>query len=175
MKNWKRFVNYEHYKDPSIPKQPRFIERLPAIQNEGLFVDPSTYLKEKEETEQIITPDFHNKFKYVSKEVWQYLISKYGGGPEFKMNLSYTNNEENLHYVKVTFMILPRKDKFSSQAFENVKASAPSTFCCWLRLRSIRPAEPFERMYETTSATIASCVPAPGYFQPIMIFSASRP
>ena len=54
-------------------------------------------------------------------------------------------------------------------------ACAPSTFCCWLRLRSIRPAEPFERMYETTSATMASCVPAPGYFHPIMTFSASSP
>ena len=122
MKNWKKYVNYDHYKDPSIPKHPRFIERLPEIRNEGLYVDPSTYLKEKDETEQIITPDFYNKFKYVSKEVWQYFRNKYGGGPEFKTNLSYGNNEEeNLQYIKVTFMILPRKDKFSTQSCEDIK------------------------------------------------------
>ena len=52
---------------------------------------------------------------------------------------------------------------------------APSTFCCWLRLRSRMPAEPLERIDDTTSAINASSVPAPGYFQPIMMFSASRP
>ena len=88
-----------------------------------MFIDPKTYYREKDESDKIINTNSKNKFTKIPKKLWEYFVSKYDGGPEFKTFRDGNNLEqENINYIKFSFTILPRKEQFNlSSNLHNIK------------------------------------------------------
>ena len=125
MKIWKKVTGYKDRKlfgGKNIKRE----GTIPPIDNSVVYVKRDLYLREKEEKGEVIDATSFNNLKLVSKEIWDFFVKKYGGGPEIKVNVTpeLLNGSDtiDLFFVKMNFVILPKKeDLVNDVVLENLK------------------------------------------------------
>lgn len=91
--------------------------KINPIDNSSFIIPKKDYLQEKNETDMIIDSNSFVNVKPLSKDMWDFFVSRYGGGPEISIKLKkkfYNEFEIDIYFIKVNFVILPSKEKFKN-------------------------------------------------------------
>lgn len=142
LKKWKSYVNYEYIKQNSrysfySRQQGPFEineEDFPGpINNEDLIYPTDSYLHAKDEDLQVIRHDLDQKedIKLVSKRIWDFFHSRYGGGPvivkhsivEKSKYTSYKTSIIEIYLRKMKFLQLPPRKALTADYIGNLTES----------------------------------------------------
>ena len=120
LKNWKLYVNYKEIKQKVEGSRYKILKQLSTsnchhpgkINNNKLIMDLSNYYNNSFESKNnVLKPDSREDFIIINKEIWDFFLIHYGGGPEIKRN-SYTyktsfNKKQfiDLFHIKVIYLL----------------------------------------------------------------------
>ena len=115
-------IDFQHYERKGT---------VPQIDNSVLFVDKESYLKEKEETQSVIDLKTLTDVKAINKDIWDFFVGKYGGGPEVKFTVNPGQSECDIDicYLKINFVILPKKEDIVKEEVLN-QLKEYTTYVC---------------------------------------------
>ena len=115
-------IDFQHYERKGT---------VPQIDNSVLFVDKESYLKEKEETQSVIDLKTLTDVKAINKDIWDFFVGKYGGGPEVKFTVNPGESEcyIDICYLKINFVILPKKEDIVKEEVLN-QLKEYTTYVC---------------------------------------------
>ena len=106
---WKHKTNYYSI-HPSRNKN----KHINNLQNDIQSIDNSILIRKvnsnslylQNELNPIVTSIYHMKHsKYISEDMWEMFVNKYGGGPPIKC--IYYDNEIQSHFIEIRLLILP--------------------------------------------------------------------
>ena len=132
MAKWKEVTGYGNRQNIDFKHYER-TEKIPPIDNSVLFADKESYLREKDETQSVIELKTLKEVKGINKDIWDFLVGKYGGGPEVKFTINpeimKSEYDVDICYLKINFVILPKKEDIVKEEVLN-QLKEYTTYVC---------------------------------------------